>query len=187
MPTARQLSRTKDFEGVFLATGDLPPHTGRTPGVAKAYADAGEWGRWDDDRCAPGGAVGRAESIPDLERRIEQQENYLSTLLGSKPRPYRTRLAADRTAASAGSAGRAPFQSAGEAARYPRSRGTTRSRQRTDRSGQGSLLPGHLFDRDCRLCELSTDQPLYWPCRILGFWRRTDTTNFFRRQDQGGR
>src|SRR3974390_980906 len=28
-----------------------------------------------------------AESIPDLERRIEQQENYLSTLLGSNPAP----------------------------------------------------------------------------------------------------
>jgi len=28
-----------------------------------------------------------AESIPDLERRIEQQENYLSTLLGSNPGP----------------------------------------------------------------------------------------------------
>ena len=28
-----------------------------------------------------------AESIPDLERRIEQQENYLSTLLGNNPGP----------------------------------------------------------------------------------------------------
>jgi len=28
-----------------------------------------------------------AETIPDLERRIEQQENYLSTLLGSNPGP----------------------------------------------------------------------------------------------------
>ena len=28
-----------------------------------------------------------AENIPDLERRIEQQENYLSTLLGNNPGP----------------------------------------------------------------------------------------------------
>jgi multidrug efflux system outer membrane protein len=28
-----------------------------------------------------------AETIPDLERRIEQQENYLSTLLGNNPAP----------------------------------------------------------------------------------------------------
>jgi len=26
-----------------------------------------------------------AETIPDLERRIEQQENFLSTLLGNNP------------------------------------------------------------------------------------------------------
>ena len=28
-----------------------------------------------------------AETIPDLERRIEQQENFLSTLLGNNPGP----------------------------------------------------------------------------------------------------
>src|SRR5260370_29706604 len=28
-----------------------------------------------------------AETIPDLERRIEQQENFLSTLLGNNPSP----------------------------------------------------------------------------------------------------
>jgi multidrug efflux system outer membrane protein len=28
-----------------------------------------------------------AETIPDLERRIEQQENFLSTLLGHNPGP----------------------------------------------------------------------------------------------------
>lgn len=28
-----------------------------------------------------------AENIPDLERQIEQQENFISTLLGNNPAP----------------------------------------------------------------------------------------------------
>jgi len=40
-----------------------------------------------DQRQAEQLVATAAESIPDLERRIEQQENYLSTLLGSNPGP----------------------------------------------------------------------------------------------------
>jgi len=33
-----------------------------------------------------------AETIPDLERRIEQQENFISTLLGESPAGYVRRM-----------------------------------------------------------------------------------------------
>ena len=40
-----------------------------------------------DQRQAEQLVAAAAESIPDLERRIQQQENYISTLLGSNPGP----------------------------------------------------------------------------------------------------
>jgi outer membrane protein, multidrug efflux system len=40
-----------------------------------------------DQRQAEQLVAAAAENIPDLERRIQQQENYLSTLLGSNPGP----------------------------------------------------------------------------------------------------
>jgi multidrug efflux system outer membrane protein len=40
-----------------------------------------------DQRQAEQLVATAAESIPDLERRVEQQENYISTLLGSNPGP----------------------------------------------------------------------------------------------------
>jgi outer membrane protein, multidrug efflux system len=40
-----------------------------------------------DQRQAEQLVAAAAESIPDLERRIQQQENYISTLLGDNPRP----------------------------------------------------------------------------------------------------
>ena len=40
-----------------------------------------------DQRQAEQLVAAAAESIPDLERRVQQQENYLSTLLGSNPGP----------------------------------------------------------------------------------------------------
>jgi multidrug efflux system outer membrane protein len=51
-----------------------------------------------------------AETIPDLERRIEQQENSISTLLGNNPSPI-ARSEVDGTTAHARSSRRAPFQS----------------------------------------------------------------------------
>ena len=40
-----------------------------------------------DQRQAEQLVAAAAENIPDLERRIQQQENYISTLLGSNPGP----------------------------------------------------------------------------------------------------
>lgn len=40
-----------------------------------------------DQRQAEQLVAAAAESVPDLERRIEQQENYISTLLGNNPGP----------------------------------------------------------------------------------------------------
>lgn len=40
-----------------------------------------------DQRQAEQLVAAAAESIPDLERRVQQQENYISTLLGSNPGP----------------------------------------------------------------------------------------------------
>ena len=57
-----------------------------------------------------------AENIPDLERRIEQQENYLSTLLGNNPGPITRGLPLTEQPHAPEVPGRTSFRPAGEAA-----------------------------------------------------------------------
>ncbi|MGC2111346.1 MAG: efflux transporter outer membrane subunit [Candidatus Korobacteraceae bacterium] len=54
--------------------------------LTQTLADGGA-GTMIDVRQAEQLVATAAENIPDLERRIEQQENYLSTLLGNNPGP----------------------------------------------------------------------------------------------------
>ena len=56
-----------------------------------------------------------AESIPELERRIHQQENFISTLLGNNPGPVDRGTDADRSTAPAGRSGRNTLPPAGAA------------------------------------------------------------------------
>ena len=59
-----------------------------------------------------------AEQVPDLERRIQQQENLISTLLGKNPGPVARGLKAHRPAAHSPGSGRLALCVAGAAARY---------------------------------------------------------------------
>ena len=54
--------------------------------LTQTLADGGA-GTMIDVRQAEQLVASAAENVPDLERRIEQQENYLSTLLGNNPGP----------------------------------------------------------------------------------------------------
>ena len=65
-----------------------------------------------------------AENVPDLERRIQQQENLISVLLGNNPDSIDRGWVLDPTAACACGSCRNSFIFAGAPAGYPASRAT---------------------------------------------------------------
>ena len=115
-----------------------------------------------------------AETIPDLERQIEQQENFLSTLLGNNPGPIaRGMKLTEQPHAPEVPAGlpsslleRRPDIRAG--------RSTVDRGQRSNWSSEGSVLPANQLDRDRWISEFSTYQPVHrvqQGCGVLeGHW-----------------
>ena len=106
-----------------------------------------------------------AASIPDLERRIEQQENLISILLGKNPHPSPGENRWWRMLVLPTVPAGLPSYPAGPASRYSVSGATIGRRQRPDRCGKGSLFsPDHahrsraatrvLLSRTCSLAQL---------------------------------
>ena len=91
-----------------------------------------------------------AGTIADFERRIEQQENFISVLLGGIPWGGDARPRTDRPAARAGSAGGAAVVAARTAARHPGCRAGHRRRQCRDWRRSSRLLPLDHADRKRR-------------------------------------
>ena len=110
-----------------------------------------------DQRQAEQLVAAAAESIPDLERRIQQQENYISTLLGNNPGPISRGLPLIEqphppevpAGLPSGLLERRPDIREAEAA--------TRGCQRANRSGEGRLLPQHCFDGERWICQFCAD------------------------------
>jgi multidrug efflux system outer membrane protein len=115
-----------------------------------------------------------AETIPDVERRIEQQENFISTLLGNNPGPIArgTKLTEQPH----------PPQ-------IPAGLPSSLLERRPDiREAEAQLIaanaqigvakqitsPNHL-DRDWRISEFGTYEPIYRARRIVEFRRITGT------------
>ena len=121
-----------------------------------------------------------AETIPDLERRIEQQENFLSALLGSNPGPIArgTKLTEQP---------HAPEVPAGLPSSLLERRPDIREAearvdcgQRSNWSSEGSVLPRHQLDRNRWISELSTYQPVHRSGWDVEFRRITGTSRFSR-------
>jgi len=102
-----------------------------------------------------------AGTIPDLERRIEQQENFISTLLGNNPGPIVRGIKLTDQTAFAGHSRGAFLQPLGAATRHSPGRSTIDRGQRSDRSGKSSLLPTNHLDGERRISEFSAYQPVY--------------------------
>ena len=119
------------------AAGNLAANAGFAPGLAATHADAGK--RRGRHRCSTSGRRSswlpwRPKRIPDLERRIEQQENFISTLLGNNPGPIaRGMKLTEQPHLPEVPAGNS-LQPAGAAARYPRGGSAVDGGQRSNRS-----------------------------------------------------
>ena len=90
---------------------------------------------------------GAGAAIVDLERRITQQENLISTLARELPRRRRARPRPRRSAADTRHPVRTPIVAARAAARYPGGGATDRLRERADRRGSRGVLSVHLAYR----------------------------------------
>ena len=100
-----------------------------------------------DQRQAEQLVAAAAESIPDLERRIQQQENYISTLLGNNPGPIARGLPLIEQPHPPEVPAGLPSSLLERRPDIRRSRAATRGCQRANRSSEGRLLPQHFFDR----------------------------------------
>ena len=95
-----------------------------------------------DVRQAEQLVFGAGAAIADLERRIAQQENFISVLLGNFPSPIDARPRADRPAASARRPGRPAVGAARAAARHSGRGAADRRRQRADwRRARANYFP----------------------------------------------
>ena len=99
--------------------------------------------------------------IVDVRRRIEQDENALSVLLGQNPGPIaRGRTLTEQTDAS-DCAGRPPVVAPRAAAGYPAGRAADGRGQRAHRRGEGRVLSADLADRVWRRREHGALEPLH--------------------------
>ena len=125
-----------------------------------------------------------AETIPDLERSIEQQENYISTLLGNNPGPIARGL---------------PLTEQPHAPEVPAGLPSALLERRPDiREAEAQLMaanarigvakaayyPDISLTAIRRICKLSPNQPFHRPCRVLGFWRNIGAAHFCRWSNQ---
>jgi len=105
-----------------------------------------------------------AENIPDLERRIEQQENYISTLMGDNPGPITRGL---------------PLTEQPHAPEVPAGLPSDLLERRPDiRQAE------HFPDRQCRIRQLSVDQPVHRTRRTVGIRRHADAAHLYWRKNQ---
>ena len=119
----------------------------------------------DVDRADAEAAVAAA-TVPDLERRIAQNENGLSVLLGRNPGPIARGTPLDGNACRRGAGGVA-LGAARAPARHPPGRTDARRRQRPNRCGQGGILPqisltGVLGVESVSLSDLFTAGSRFW-------------------------
>ena len=125
-----------------------------------------------------------AETIPDLERRIQQQENFISTLLGNNPGPIARGLKlTDQPHLPEVPAG-IPSRLVGAAARHPCGGSAVDGGQCPNRSRQGSLLSANHIDCEQRVSEFGAHEPVHWPCGSVELRRIARTADLCRRQDQ---
>ena len=152
----------------------LAADAGVAAGVAAADAGARAGRRHLARRRAPGRAAGlrRNGEIATLEREIEQQENFISVLLGGNPGPIARGRALDRSAARARRAGRAAVGAARTAAGHPAGRAAARRRQRPNRRREGGVFPADRADRIGRVREHGAVGAVHRHERDLGGGRR---------------
>src|SRR6266849_5364188 len=111
-----------------------------------------------------------AASIPDLERRIEQQENFIS-ILGQQYSRSRSRKEACRSAPCTGSSCGTSVRSTGASPGYPRSGTAIDCCECADRRRQSILLSADITDSLRRLSKLRSDRPVRGARRTLDIWR----------------
>ena len=124
-----------------------------------------------------------AASIPDLERRIEQQENFISILLGKNPAAVVRGKPLVENVVLPTVPLRVAIVSAGPASRYSVSGATISRRQCPDRCGKGSLFsPDHTY-RSGRLPEYCSHGLVHWASWFVEFWWSVGSTDFYGRKD----
>ena len=120
-----------------------------------------------------------AAEIADLERRIAQQEDLLSVLLGNNPGPITPRgmELIDQPHAPTGS-GRASLRAAGAPPGHPPVRATNGRGQRPDRRCQGRLFSGHFPDGDAGIPESALHEPFQRLVRSVDVCRNASRSRF---------
>ena len=100
-----------------------------------------------DVRQAEQLVFGAGASIPDLEQRIEQQENFISILVGKNPESIVRGQEARRPATSTGGSSGTSVVPARTPPGHPPGGATADRSERADRRRQGRLFPANLVDR----------------------------------------
>ena len=108
-----------------------------------------------------------AGTIPDLERRIEQQENLISILLGKNPAPVTRGKPLVENADPADGAGWVALFSAGEASGYSVFRTTVGRCQRADRRRESSIFSADHANRRWRIPECGPDEFIHGARRLV--------------------
>ena len=90
-----------------------------------------------------------AAQVPELERQVARQENFISVLLGRNPGPVARGRAIDDLALSRGARG-AAGRAARAPPRHPAGGAEPDRRQRRHRRGEGRILPAHQPHRRAR-------------------------------------
>jgi multidrug efflux system outer membrane protein len=121
-----------------------------------------------DVRQAEQLVYGAAAVIPDTEQRIEQQENFISTLLGNNPQTIaRGRKLVDQP----------------HALEVPAGLPSSLLERRPD-IRQGTILSSDCIDGHRRLSKLRPFKPFRGACGPMDTWRSRSPAGVYRRQDQ---
>ncbi len=124
--------------------------------------------------------------VPELEREIAQQENFISVLLGRNPGPIPRGRDIDALLFPAVPSG-LPAVTAGASSRHPSGRAEPDRRQCRHRRGQGGLLPRHQPDGAIRLGERTAFGSVQRPVQGLVLWRQRAAADLQCRAESKGR
>ena len=101
-----------------------------------------------------------SETIPQIQKQIEQTENQIRLLLGESPSTVLRGQKPDRTATPAGSPTGLALRTPRTPARHSGGRAEPDCRERTDRRGTGSLLPDRKSQRRTGRRQHTTVEPV---------------------------
>ena len=130
-----------------------------------------------DVRQAEQLVFGAGASIPELERRIEQQENFISILVGKNPEGIVRGRRARRPATSTGGSSGTSVVAARTPPGHPPGGAAAGRGERTDRRCQGRLFPANLVDRRGRISKFRSHPAVRRSRRTLDRRRQRAATD----------